>query len=443
MSVTARLLRLAIPIAGLHLLNALVLTVDVAVVGRIDGGQEALTALGFASELLFLLMVGAIGLGVGVVALISRAWGTKDALETAGLAQEAINITWLLGIAVAGLGNLLAVWALRILQADESTIEAALPYLRPMLAGAVLAYLNITLAAILRGAGNTVLAFGIALGVVGLNIALDIGLVLGRFGLPRMGVEGAAYASLIAQGAGVLTYLVATRLWEKSPLLLTALPRFPTHTIRELWRVSRPAMLDLMILEIGFFGMVAMLGYIDQRAVAAHTVGMRIHTLAFLPGLALMEASATLVGGAIGVDDHRTVRRILLRNCRLCIGIQTVLAAVMLSMTGPLVATFGIAPESPSWSYTHDWIRILAAGMPITGAYLACLGTLQGLALTSTAFRINLLSSILVQLPLGFLLAFAFHLGAVGVWLAFPIAYVPRLLLSWWALRSGDFLSRK
>jgi len=441
MRVTARLLSLAAPIAGVHLLNTAVLTIDVAVVGRLDSSSAALAALAFASELLFLAMVGAIGLSVGAVALVSRAHGSGDDEATASLSRRVVNGTWLLGIMVALLGNLVAVPALDRLGADAETIDAALPYLRVMLAGSVLAYLNITLAGLLRGAGNTLLAFIIAAGVVALNIVLDFGLVLGRWGCPSFGIVGAAYASLIAHTVGVLAYVVATYLWRGSPLRLNPLPTLPTsesatHS-KALWRISRPAILDLLVLELGFLAMVAMLGELDGYAVAAHAVGMRVFSLAFLPGLAISQASATMVGEALGAADPERARAVLRRALDAAVGVLSVLAVVILVRSEALVHLLGVPDESQAAPYAYLWLVVLGAGMPLTAVYLGYLGTLHGTGRTAVALRINLVSTLLVQLPLSWLLGFTLGMGPFGVWLGFPISYLPRALLCRAVVGSG------
>ncbi|MBW2510276.1 MAG: hypothetical protein JRE81_16725, partial [Deltaproteobacteria bacterium] len=101
-----RLFDLAMPIVGLNVLSVITLAVDTAMCGRLVDAEDALTALGFASQLVFLLMVAMLGLTVGTVAFIARAWGARETERINHVLQQSIMLTYLVSIGVAIVGNL-------------------------------------------------------------------------------------------------------------------------------------------------------------------------------------------------------------------------------------------------------------------------------------------------------------------------------------------------
>ncbi|MGB5682779.1 MAG: MATE family efflux transporter, partial [Polyangiales bacterium] len=181
-TVFRRLFELAMPIVGLNVLSVITLAVDTAMCGRLVDAEEALTALGFASQLVFLLMVAMLGLTVGTVAFIARAWGARATDRINHVLQQSIMLTYMVSIGVAIVGNLGAGLAMEWLGADATVRELGVSYLRPLLALSVFFYLNLLLAAALRAVGNTMLPFMVALFSNLLNIVLNYGFILGRLG---------------------------------------------------------------------------------------------------------------------------------------------------------------------------------------------------------------------------------------------------------------------
>jgi Na+-driven multidrug efflux pump len=177
-----RLFDLAMPIVGLNVLSVITLAVDTAMCGRLVDAEDALTALGFASQLVFLLMVAMLGLTVGTVAFIARAWGARETERINHVLQQSIMLTYLVSIGVAIVGNLGAGIAMEWLGAADTVRDLGVSYLRPLLTLTVFFYLNLLLAAALRAVGNTMLPFTVALFSNLLNIVLNYGFILGRRG---------------------------------------------------------------------------------------------------------------------------------------------------------------------------------------------------------------------------------------------------------------------
>lgn len=420
------------------MLSVTALAIDTAMCGRLPNAESALSALGFAAQIAMLLMVAMMGLVVGTVALVARAHGARQVDRVNHILHQSVQVTVLLGVVVAVLGNWAAPSLLRLLGAQGEALDAGLAYLRPILSCAVLYYLNILYAAVLRGVGNTALAFRVALLSNAVNVLANYCLILGNWGAPRLGVAGAGIGTALSYLVGVVVLGFVLRRGGVPPLELSFAPRPIDRAVaREFYRVGLPAALDMVILNAGFLSVVGMLGRIQEAAVAAHGVGLRVQALAFVPGMSIAQASSAVVGQALGARDVAQARAVVRASAKLCVGIMTALGVIFLLGAPWLIQLFDVSPGEPVGDFSMTWIRILGCAMPVVGVHIAAVGMLQGAGATRLSLRFNLVSTLLVQIPMSYFLGFVLGLGPVGVWLGFPLSFVIKAGLGAWAYRSG------
>ncbi|MFT4974412.1 MAG: MATE family multidrug resistance protein [Myxococcota bacterium] len=438
-SIPQRLLSLALPVIGLNVLNVLALGVDTAMLGRIPNAEIALTGLGFATQLMFLLMVAMMGLTVGSVALVARAHGAMQPDRVNHIVLQSTQLTVLLSIGVALLGNAVADPLLAFMGASDSSRAAGLLYMRPLLWGVVFSYLNILYAALLRGVGNTRLPFVVALIMNLLNAALNYGLILGNYGLPALGIQGAALGTIIAQAAAV-AIMVSVLVSGRVPgVRLRLRPRpIDLPLASDLVRIGSPAALDMIVFNAGFLSIVGMLGRIDEVAVAAHGVGLRIQALAFVPGMSIGQATGAIVGNALGANRPEEARATARAAMVMCMILMTTLGVIFIAFAEPLLMLFDIQPGTALAGHAVTWIRLLGLTMPAVAIYIALVGVFQGSGATRISLRINIIATVL-QVPLSALLGFTLGLGTFGVWLAFPIALALKSVLGVREYRRGTW----
>lgn len=432
-----RLFDLAMPIVGLNVLSVITLAVDTAMCGRLAGAEDALTALGFASQLVFLLMVAMLGLTVGTVAFVARAHGAGETERVNHVLQQSILLTYLVSVLVALLGNVGADAAMGWLGADAAVTELGVAYLRPLFTFTVFYYLNMLFAAALRAVGNTKLPFFVSIISNILNIGLNYGLILGHFGLPKLGVEGAAWGTVVAQAVAVLLIVLLLRRDVVPGMRANLLPaRLDRPLARDLFRVGAPAALDMVILNVAFLSIVGMLGRIAQVAVAAHGIGLRIQSLAFVPGLGVSQATGAMVGNALGANDVSEARQVVRSGVILSTVIMSFIGVSIIVGAGPIISIFDVSPTTELGEYSILWMRILGWGMPAVGIHIALIGMLRGAGATNTSLGINIVG-VLVQVPLSYFLGFVVGLGAFGIWVALPVSFLVRMCLGILAYRRG------
>jgi putative MATE family efflux protein len=424
------------PIIGINVLAVMMLAVDSAVCGRLPDAEVALAALGFATQVVFLLMVAMLGLLVGTVALVARAYGAGDTARVNHLLVQSTMLTAIVGIGVGVLGAALAGPILRVLGASEPVVAVGVTYLRPLMISTPFFYLALLYAGVLRGVGNTRIPFLCALVANVVNFVLVYGLVLGKLGMPALGVRGAAIGTVVAQLVNVACLVLVIRRGVISNLTLPLrLQRIDRRLTIDLFRIGWPAALDMLVMNAGFLTALGMLGRIDEVTVAAHGLGLRVQALAFVPGLGISQATAAMVGQALGASDVDRARRIARASMLLCTLMMTALAIPIVLAAHPLVQVFDVKAGTPLELYAVEWMRLLGYSMVPTGINVALVGLLQGSGSTRTSLRINVWSTLAIQVPVAWLLGFTLDLGAFGVWLSFPIAFVAKVALCYGAYR--------
>ena len=438
--VWVRLSSLAWPIIGINVLTVLALAVDTAMCGRLPEHESALTGLGFATQVSFLLMVAMMGLTVGTIATVARAYGSGHGERIAHVLRQSSQLTILLGLCVATGGNLVAEPILEALGASGSNLEEGLRYLRPMLTGSAFTYLLILYGAVCRGVGNTRLPFAVSAVQNLLNFLFNYGLILGNYGLPGLGVQGAAIGTIASQAIAVtlMVVLLKRNALPQIELLLTPAP-LDKQLASNLIRVGTPAGLDMLILNASFLSIVGMLGRIDDLSVAAHGIGLRIQALAFVPGMSIAQATGALVGQALGAGSVSNANKVVRASIVMATVVMSTLAMAIIGAAEPIVSLFDIAAGSPLSVLTVTWMKVLGYGLPIVGFTISMVGMLQGAGATNTSLRINIWATLAVQIPLSWILGFPLGLGAFGVWLAFPLSFIIKAVMLGYAWREGSW----
>jgi len=428
------------PIVGLNLMSVITLAVDTAMCGRLTNAETALTALGFATQLIFLLMVAIIGLTVGTVAFVARAWGGRKVDRVNHVLQQSAQLTYILSAVVAAVGIAGAGTAMTLLGADAEVRALGVSYLRPLFGLTVFLYLNMLFAAALRAVGNTMLPFLVALVSNLLNIALNYLLIFGKLGLPALGVEGAAWGTVVSQAIAVLLMvLLLSRDYVPGVRAKLGFVRLDTPLAKDLVRIGVPAALDMVVLNIAFLAIIGMLASVAQVAVAAHGIGLRIQSLAFVPGLGVGQAIGAMVGNALGAHREPEARQVVRSGVILSTGIMSTIGLAIILGAFPIVGLFDVDPATELGRYSILWVRVLGAGMPVVGVQVALMGMLRGAGATNTSLLINVIGSLIIQVPLSWFLGFALGWGAFGIWVALPLSFVMRMCLGIVAYRRGGW----
>lgn len=432
---------LAVPMVLEMSMESLFAVADIFFVSKL--GSDAVAAVGLTESMLSPIYALAMGLSAGATALISRRTGEKDAEGAARAAGQVI----LLAIACAALlgagGVLLSSTLLSAMGASSSILAIGGGYTATMLGGSVTIFLLFVINAIFRSAGAPVISMRSLWLANGLNIVLAPALIFGVGPIPKLGVVGAAVATTMSRGVGVLyqaTVLLRGREGSRLTLERRHLAPRPREML-DLGRVAWTATLQVLIETASWLGLVRILSVYGSVALAGYTIAMRVAIFALLPSWGLASSAATLVGQNLGAGEPERARR--------SVTTIAVYNTIFLAVVG---ACFAIAPRPLVGLFTSDvaviaqaanCLRVVALGFLVFAYGMVTIQAFNGAGDTLTPMLINLGVFWLFKIPLAYALARIAGLGPTGVFVAITAAYSAQALVSGLLFRRGQWQTKK
>jgi putative MATE family efflux protein len=426
---------MAWPLVGSLLMTNVVELVDIAMVGRL--GRDAVAAVGYAAQYAHLVRSMLVAVGVGCVALLSRAIGGRDI----GLARRQLAAALLVAIGFAAPSALIAwiapVELISALHAEPEVASLAAPYFRLSLGAMLLFAFSAVLENAQRAHRNTRIPLIIAATVAVLKIVLNLLLIFGALGFPRLELFGAGLATLLAESAAVILYLLAaraTRSPETSLLPAAADWKGAPGAMREVLRVSLPAVGERLVMSVALLVYFAILARYGSTAIAAYAIGVRLLAFSWLPGLAFGAAAATLVGQALGAgvttEAHRAGWRAMVSALTLMAGLGVGCAFLREPLARVFTHDAGIIGQ------LSPFLLALAIAQPFMGVHFSLSGGLRGAGDTLTPLLGATLGNWMLRVPLAWLAARAgWSIGFV--WAALVVDHVARSIWYLIAFRRG------
>lgn len=414
------LVRLAIPIAAAQAGNQLMGVVDTAVVGRLGAGP--LGAVGLGNSIFFAFSIFGMGLVMGVDPLASQAFGAMDHVRARRLLWQgtwlAIAAGFLLSIAV-----LLTPLLIRYLDIDPPIASMANTYLIWRAASIIPMLLFIVIRSYLQSEGTTRPMVTAMVAANVFNLFADIVLVFGGSALPpwagplravpRMGVAGAALASVLATILQLLIVVVAVR------RIRVETNGRPLHTpiaseIRRATRIGTPVALQWGA-EIGVFSLAGILAAkFGEAQLAAHQIVLTLAAFTFTVAAGIGSAGSVRVGRAVGALDREATRRA---------GLVAFVAGTGFMICSAML--FVLVPSQLAGLLTNQQ-NVILASIPILGVaaffqisdgvQAVGSGVLRGAGDTRFPFLANIAGHWLVGFPIAIYLGFVLGQGVVGIW---------------------------
>ncbi|MXY07925.1 MAG: MATE family efflux transporter, partial [Rhodothermaceae bacterium] len=306
---------LAIPMVLEMAMESLFAVVDIFFVSKL--GDSAMAGVALTESVLSLIYTVALGLSIGVTAMVARRIGEDDPEGAARAAGQAILLGLLLAIGFAIPSVIYAPEILRIMGADENVIAVGLPYTQILLGGNVVILLLFLQNAAFRGAGDAAIAMRVLWIANGLNIILDPLLIFGIGPFPELGVQGAAIATTIGRGTAVIVQVYV--LFRRSEIIRIRLADLWIQfgVMVRLVRLSATGMLQIFIASASWIGLIRVTAMSGAEALAGYVIAIRIILFAILPAWGLSNAAATMVGQSLGAGDPARAERSAWIACKL------------------------------------------------------------------------------------------------------------------------------
>jgi len=429
------ILRLAWPAIVSQVLASAVSLIDIGMLGRL--GTDALAAVGYTSQFFQLAQAALLALSVACVALMARALGAGEPERARGALAASLVLALGSAAAICVVSIVFPAFLLGALNADPAVIERAVPYFRLTLGSTLLLAVTLTIESAFRSARNTTMPLLIAGVVTVVKLGLNWLLIFGTFGFPRLDLVGAGIATLLSQLVGVLLFIAAASRRDRPESEAVRLRRADFAKVREglpeTVRVSWPALGERVLLNGALLIYFWVLSDYGPVAIAAYTVGVRLLSFSWIPGVGISIAASTLVGQALGAGDVRLAARAGWRSARLSLLVSLVLFVVFALLRKTLAE--GFTDDAEVIAALEPFMLLLGIAQPFLGVHFTLAGALRGAGDTVTPLWSATLGNWVFRVPLAMLVAKVFHADVVWVWGTLVFDHVTRAIWLAWAFR--------
>lgn len=432
MPVNRLLVSMAAPMMISMLVQALYNVVDTMFVSRL--GKDALTALSLAFSIQNLMIAVAVGTGVGINALLSRSLGEKEFERANKTAENGLFLAGINYIIFLFIGIFFSRSYFSLFGASEAVVEYGAEYLSICCILSFGVFGQITFERILQSVGKTMLTMVTQMIGAVLNIILDPIMIYGLLGFPRMGVAGAALATVIGQIIAFIAGIILNHKFNHEVRLNMRSFRPDGAIIKNIYSVGVPSIIMGSIgsvMTVGINQIVRICGSVADTAQAVFGVYFKLQSFVFMPVFGLNNGMVPIIAYNFGAKK----RDRLTKTIKL-----SVLYACILMLIGFLL--FQFMPETLLRIFdtgNDDMAGIIEVGVPalrrisysfvFAGFCIVILSVFQALGHGFLSLGVSAMRQLGVLLPAAFILAVTTH-SVEMVWLAFPIAEIASVTLS-------------
>ena len=424
------LLSMAVPMMISMLVQALYNIVDSIFVSRIC--EDALTAVSMAFPWQNIVIAIAVGFGVGINALLSRALGQKNA--------ERVNQVAINGLLLAGLSyllvlvaGLLGIRAYMRTQTDiESIVNYGITYLNICILCSFGVFVEITFERFLQATGRTVYSMITQLTGAITNIILDPILIFGLLGFPKLGIAGAAWATVIGQCVGAVVAVMLNHFKNPEVHLRLRHIRPNGRLMGEITAISIPSIIMSCISSLTCFVMNMILIAYSSTAVAVFGVYFKLQSFVFMPVFGLNNGMVPIIAYNYGAQKPERIHKTIRLGMVYAVAIMVVGLLVFQLIPKELLLMFDASDAM--LEIGAPALRIMSLAFVFAGIGIASSSACQAFGYSVYSMLISIARQIVVLIPAAYLLSLTGVLRSI--WFAFPIAEIVSLFLSLFFLRT-------
>jgi putative MATE family efflux protein len=404
-------------------------------------GASAVATVGLTESVLTLIYAVAIGLSMGTTALVARRTGEKKPKEAADAGVQAILVAAAASIPFAVAGGFFAKEILRVMGGDAWSIEHGYRYTAWMLGGNAVIMLIFVINAVFRGAGDAAIAMRVLWLANGINVVLDPALIFGWGPFPEMGIQGAAVATSIGRGLGVVMQLWVLFRGGKHIRVFWSQIRVQGKVMGQLVRTSLGGIGQFIIATSSWIGLVRIVSVFGSEAVAGYTIAVRIIIFTMMPSWGLSNAAATLVGQNLGARQPERAERSVWITGFANMAFLAVVSIVYISLNESLVRIFTTQPGVIATG--AQCLRIVSYGYIAYAWGLVMPQAFNGAGDTLTPTKINFFCFWLLEIPLAYLLAIKLGAKQSGVYWSIVVAESTAGVAAIWLFKRGKWKQTK
>ena len=416
---------MAIPMMISMLVQALYNVVDSVFVSRIS--ENAFNAVGLAFPLQNLMIAVGAGTAVGINALLSRSLGEKKQDMADRAAGTGIFLSLCSAVVFALIGIFLSrPFFMAQAKAVPEIVEMGTAYTRICLGLSVGLFCQFCFERLLQSTGRTMLSMVTQLIGAIINIILDPVFIFGLCGMPKMGVTGAAVATVLGQFVGALLAILLNLKYNPEIRIRLRLIRWDKPVVREIYRVGVPSIVMQSIGSVMTFGMNKILFVFTPTATAVFGAYFKIQSFIFMPVFGLNNGMLPIISYNYGAARMDRVKRTVRLTICTAVCIMTVGFAVFQLAPATLLTLFDASAEMTAIGVPA--LRIISISFLLAGFCIIAGSVCQAIGNPLYSMMVSICRQLVVLLPAAWLLAQSGRLELV--WWSFPIAEIASFTLS-------------
>lgn len=384
-------------------------------------GNEALSAAGFVNQIVFTLIFIFTSFNTGGTAMIARSFGEENFIKLNKAASEVVFLNFLIGIIIVVLCYLFQKQIFSIFQTTAEVSRNIQLYFKWIGISIIPMFLAFSFSAILRGSGNTRTPMYVTLTANIINVVGNFILIQGLWFFPKMGIEGAAIATMTARWISVVIYVVI--LFDvRKKVHLHFRKMLPTQEVFEpLLRISLPGAVEQTFIQASFIAVNVIISTLNTSSEAAYRILINLESISYMPAIGISIAAATLTGKALGESDPEKAYKTgktatflgVIWGVIMCVFFLLFLNYWPKLFTNDIIIIHTIIP-----------VLILSALLqPFLNTLLIMSGVLRGSGDTKTVMRLSVFRVWLFNVPMTYVFIRLMHFDLKGAWYAELISY--------------------
>lgn len=424
---------LAIPMILEMMMESAFAVVDIFFVAKL--GEHAIATVGLTESVVVLVYAMGFGISMAATAMISRRFGEKEYHEAGAAAFQLLLVGGTISIVLGVLGWVFAPDVLALMGAEPEVIKTGVNYTRIIFAGNTAIMLLFLLNGAFRGAGQAHHAMRSLWIANGLNIILDPVLIFGFGTIPGFGLEGAAIATTLGRGIGVVYQLYHLFNGKHKLKILKENLVISWGIIKKIMEIAVGGMGQFLIDSVSWIALTRMNAEFGSASLAGFTIAFRVLIFTLLPAWGLSGAASTLVGQNLGAKQPDRAEKAVWMTTRYTVIFMASVTGIYLLFNQELAGFFTDIREVQSVAAQGLWVVVLgyvffAVGMVLTQAF-------NGAGDTKTPAWINIGVLWFIEIPLAYVLAFPLGLAHLGIFISIAFSHSFHSLVSLFFFRKG------
>ena len=425
-SIPKHLLDFSIPMLLANLLQTGYSIINTIWVGN-KVGVNAVGAVQVSFPIIFMLISLAAGATLATTILVSQYYGAKNFEMVEKVVNNSFSIAILMGVALTIIGILVSDPILRLMDTPQEIFGMASSYLKISLAGFVLIFLTFLITSILRGIGDTKTPLIFMAVGVGINAVLDPLMIIGIGPFPKLGLDGAAYASLIAQALAfvmAMIYLNRKNHFVAIDLKKLTLDRKLTFLI---FKLGFPSMVQQSLVSVSSAFITGFVNAFGATATSAFGAASRIESIVFMPAMSFGMAASALAGQNLGAGKPERVKEVFKWGVIMTSVVTLTLSGLIVAFPKLLLSMF--VQETEVLDIGIGYLRIVGCFYIVFAIMFISNGIINGAGKTMATMFFTIVTLWLVRVPLSAVLSKT-GLQISGIWVSIDIGFTVGLIIS-------------